>query len=393
METWNREPGTLNFRLPPIYAITDGTASTAEDVARAADRLFGAGIRLLQVRERGLPDRILLDAVEAADRRAREVGATVLVNDRVDVARLVGVGVHVGEEDLPAAAARRLVAAGAPVGVSTHDPEAARAAFADPACDYAAFGPIFESPSKPGRPARGVAALVALARQKTKPLVAVGGITPERLDEVFGAGADAAAVIGALFSEGRLEENARSLLDRTRRQSPPGRVFLVGFMGSGKTAIGRRVAARLGIPFVDLDAEIERTSGLTIRAIFETAGETAFRERESAFLRGTEALPHAVVSTGGGSYVSEANRRTIGHLGTAVYLDVAFDAIRERLAGKTDRPLFVNAAQASSLHAEREPFYRMAPVRVALNGRESIEESADKVLSAVYDRRELAVSF
>jgi thiamine-phosphate diphosphorylase len=344
------------------------------------------------VRERRLDDRELLDAVESADRRANDLGATVLVNDRVDVARLAGVGVHLGEEDLPAAAARPLLHAGAPLGVSAHGPAAARNAFADPACDYVAFGPIFDSSTKPGRAALGVAALAAVAREKTKPLVAVGGITEERLDAVLDAGADSAAVIGALSVAGRFEENARGLLDSARRRSPPGRIFLVGFMGSGKTAIGRRVAERLRIPFVDLDAEIERTSGLTVRAIFETSGEAAFREREAAFLGGTEALRDTVISTGGGSWVSEPNRRTIARLGTAVYLDVPFDVLRARLTGKIDRPLFVSAAQAAALYAEREPSYRMAPVRVPLTGHESIEESADRVLSAVYDRRELGVT-
>jgi shikimate kinase len=89
--------------------------------------------------------------------------------------------------------------------------------------------------------------------------------------------------------------------------------------------------------------------------------------------------------------VSESNRRTITRLGTAVYLDVPFDAICARLAGKTDRPLFAGISQAAALYAEREAFYRMAPVHVSLTGRESIEESADRVLSAVYDRRELEV--
>lgn len=346
---------------------------------------------MLQVRERRLDDRELLDAVEGAGRRASAFGATVIVNDRVDVARIAGVGVHLGEEDLPAADARTLMRAGVPVGVSTHDPGAAREAFADPACDYVAFGPIFDSSTKAGRSALGVAALASVAREKKKPLVAVGGITEDRLDAVLGAGADSAAVIGALSATGLLEENARSLLDRARRRSLPGRIFLVGFMGSGKTAIGRRLADRLGIPLVDVDAEIERTSGLTVRAIFETAGEAAFREREAAFLAGTDALPNAVISTGGGSWVSEPNRRTIARLGTAVYVEVPFEVIRSRLAGKADRPLFVSDSQAAALYAEREPSYRMAPVRVPLTGHESIEESADKVLSAVYDRRELGV--
>ena len=355
-------------RLPPIYAIRSGGAAGPAGVLDDAGRLFAAGIRFLQVREKDLPDRELLDAVEGADRLSRGCGATVLVNDRVDVAMLAGVGVHLGEEDLPASAAR--------------------AAGADPAADYVAFGPIFASSTKPGRAPRGIEALAAVAARKTKPVVAVGGITEETLDSVFDAGADSAAVVGALAAGGRLEENARRLLDRARRRRPPGRIYLVGFMGSGKTAIGRRIAERLDIPFVDLDTEIERTSGRTIRALFDEFGEPAFRERESVFLEGTGGIPDAVISTGGGSFVSDRNRRTISALGTPVHLDVPFDAIRARLAGKTDRPLFATLAQAAALYAERERFYRMAPVRIALAGSESIEQTTDQVLSAVYDPRE-----
>jgi len=375
-------------RLPPIYAIRSGGAAGPAGVLDDAGRLFAAGIRFLQVREKDLPDRELLDAVEGADRLSRGCGATVLVNDRVDVAMLAGVGVHLGEEDLPASAARALLPDGVPIGVSTHDAEAAGVAGADPSADYVAFGPIFSSSTKPGRAPRGIEALAAVAARKTKPVVAVGGITEETLDSVFDAGADSAAVVGALAAGGRLEENARRLLDRARRRRPPGRIYLVGFMGSGKTAIGRRMAERLDIPFVDLDTEIERTSGRTIRALFDEFGEPAFRERESVFLEGTGGIPDAVISTGGGSFVSDRNRRTIAALGTPVHLDVPFDAIRARLAGKTDRPLFTTLAQAAALYAERERFYRMAPVRIALAGSESIEQTTDQVLSAVYDPRE-----
>jgi len=357
-------------------------------VAGTADRLFASGIRWLQVRERELPDRELLGAVEAADRRGRESGATVVVNDRIDVARLAGVGVHLGEDDLPASVARALLDKEAPVGLSTHDAGAARTAFADPSSDYVAFGPVFASPTKPGRSPRGLEALAAVAREKTKPLVAVGGITVENLDSVFDAGADSAAVVGALAEGGRLEENSRRLLDRARRRTPSGRIYLVGFMGSGKTVVGRRMAERLGVPFVDLDTEIERTSGLTVRALFDEFGEPAFRERESVFLEGTEAIPDAVISTGGGSFVSDRNRGTIGRLGTPVHLDVPFAAIRSRLWGKTDRPLFGSVDHAAALFAERERFYRMSPLRVALTGSESIEQTTDRVLSAVYDPRE-----
>jgi thiamine-phosphate diphosphorylase len=382
-------------RLPPIYAITDRAASGLDDHAEIARRLFSAGVRCLQIREKtpsngarkALTDRQLLAAADATVSRAREFGARVFVNDRVDVARLAGggAGVHLGEEDLPVEVARAILPAGAPIGVSTHDPDAAARAFARDAVDYVAFGPVFESPTKTLRSARGLDALARVAAGKTKPLVAIGGITLARLDAVWDAGADSAAMIGALYAGGRLEENAREAVDRARRRQPPRRLFLVGFMASGKTTVGRRVAERLGLPFVDVDTEIERTSGRTIRAIFEESGEAAFRERETAYLRGTESLPAAVVATGGGAFVREDNRRAIARLGRSVFLDLPLPAVRARLADKTDRPLFRSVEQLEALFAERMPFYRMADVRVDLSGDETIEETADRVLAALED--------
>jgi len=337
------------------------------------------------VREKEMADRDLLAAVEEISRLGRNEGATVVVNDRVDVARLAGVGVHLGEDDLPARDARKMLAEGSLLGVSTHDIDAAREAFRDPDCDYVAFGPVFASGTKTGRGARGTDALSLVAGIKTKPLVAIGGITTDTVDAVLGAGADCAAMIGGLLAGGELEKNARRALDAARRRELTGRIYLVGFMGSGKTAIGRRLAERLGVPFVDVDAEIERTSGVTVRALFETSGEAAFRERESLFLEGTESLPRAVVATGGGCYVREENRRTIARLGTPVLLDVPFPRLLSRLRGKTDRPLFTGPEQAAALFAEREPFYRMGTVRVAL-AEEPIEEAADRVLDTLSAR-------
>jgi len=376
----------LDFRLPAIYAITDRRVSGVQDHVEIARRLFAVGVRCVQVREKAMADREWLPQVEEVARLGRRDGGLVCVNDRVDIARIAGTGVHVGEEDLPAEVARRLLVEDAPIGVSTHDREAARRAFADPACDYVAFGPVFTSGTKTVREARGVEGLAAAAAEKTKPLVAVGGITEDRLDAVFDAGADAAAMIGGLLSDGRIEENSRRALDRARRRRPVGRVYLVGFMGSGKTAVGRRVAQRLGLPFVDLDAEIERTSGLTVRALFENFGEAAFRERETLFLEGTEAIPAAVVATGGGAYVREGNRDLIRRLGVAVFLDVPFQVVSRRMGGKTDRPLFQTPEQAARLFAERAPFYRMGSIPVTLAGDETVEESADRVLIALDGR-------
>jgi thiamine-phosphate diphosphorylase len=372
--------------LPPLYAITDRTVSGISSVPEIAERLFRVGVRCLQVREKAMPDGELLRCVEDVRELASSRGATVLVNDRADVAKVAGVGVHLGEDDLPAGEARRLLPESL-IGVSTHDPEASRMAFADRAADYVAFGPVFESATKTVRPARGLDGLrsVAELRSGSKQLVAVGGITAENLDAVFDAGADAVAMVGGLLAGGQLEDSARRVLDRIRRRHRPGRIYLVGFMGCGKTAIGRRLAARLGSPFVDVDAEIEKASGLTVRALFEESGEPAFRQREAVFLAGTESLSHAVVSTGGGAYIPESNRRAMRRLGRVVFLDVPFPVLSERLAGKNDRPLFQSVEQAARLFAQRDPFYRMGSLRVRLEGTESLDEAADRVLCALED--------
>jgi thiamine-phosphate pyrophosphorylase len=375
----------MPLRLPPLYALTDRAVSGIADPVEVAARLLAVGVKALQLREKALPDRALLEAAEAIAPLARSARAAFFVNDRVDVARLAGAGVHLGEDDLPAAEARRVLGPGALVGVSTHDVPAAIRAFADPSADYVAFGPVFESATKASRPGRGLAELSRAAACKTRPLVAIGGITLDQLDAVWDAGADSAAMIGGLYAGGHVEENARAALDRARRRRTPRRIYVVGFMGAGKSTLGRRIAERLALPFVDLDDEIERTSGRTIRALFEESGEAAFREREAAFLAATESLPGAVIATGGGCFVQEENRRRVGRLGTAVHLDVPFETVRRRLKGKTDRPLFVSEEQLGALFAERAAFYRMAPVAVALGGVETVEQAADKVLTALDD--------
>ena len=221
---------------------------------------------------------------------------------------------------------------------------------------------------------------------KTRPLVAIGGITAETVAQVLDAGADSAAMVAGLLAGGRIEENARAALDAARRREFSGRIYLVGFMACGKTTVGRRIAERLGVPFVDLDSEIERTSGLTVRALFESAGEAVFRERESVFLEATAALPTAVIATGGGAYIREDNRRRIASLGTAVFLDPPLPTLISRLSGKGDRPLFRDALQAAALWAEREPFYRMGSLCVPLNDG-TVETAADRVLIALDKQR------
>ncbi len=186
------------MRLPPLYAIVDPLDTGRDPVALAAILLAG-GARLLQLRLKDATPRALLAAAAAIAPRARAAGALFVVNDRPDVARAVGAdGVHLGQDDLPVAAARRVVGPEALIGVSTHDLDEARRAAADGA-DYLGVGPVYATGSKRDPlPARGLALVRAVRATVGLPLVAIGGITPALAPDVRAAGADAVAMIGAL---------------------------------------------------------------------------------------------------------------------------------------------------------------------------------------------------
>ncbi len=171
---------------------------------------------------------------------------------------------------------------------------------------------------------------------------------------------------------------------RPVRPGVPGLVFLVGFMGAGKTTIGRLLAIRLDVPFVDLDQALEAMAGCTVREAFATHGEPWFREREAELLRGTGALPAAVVALGGGTFTFEANRDWIARHGVSVFLDVPFEAVAARLGEKAaDRPLFGSPEQARALYEARRPWYTMAQRIVNLSGAETPEEAAGAVVVAL----------
>lgn len=159
------------------------------------------------------------------------------------------------------------------------------------------------------------------------------------------------------------------------------RIYLTGFMGSGKSAVGRRLAERLGVPFVDLDEEIEKRAGLRVREIFEWHGEAEFRRLESETLRATGELADVVVATGGGTATFEANARWIRENGLSVWLNPAFATIVGRIGGlgKKDRPLFRDEVQALGLYRERLPAYRQADLTVDIRPEEHPQEVAARV--------------
>ena len=121
---------------------------------------------------------------------------------------------------------------------------------------------------------------------------------------------------------------------------PKDKIFLVGFMGSGKSTVGPLVAAKLGWEFVDLDQEIEREQGRPIREIFDRQGEPEFRRIETKHLRSLENRASCVVALGGGAFVQEVNRPIVTELGVSVFLDCRLEVIRARCPADGTRPLF-----------------------------------------------------
>ena len=201
MASWPSRPEPF----PRLYAILDVDAAAARGLVPLAllDAWLHAGVRLVQLRAKGLATGAFLDLADAAVAATRAAGARLIVNDRADVAALAGAdGVHVGQDDLDPRHARRLLGDGAIVGVSTHNAVQLEAALAGPAT-YIAVGPVFSTITKARPdPVVGLAAVRA-ARARlagtARPLVAIGGITVETAGSVIDAGADSVAVIADLL--------------------------------------------------------------------------------------------------------------------------------------------------------------------------------------------------
>lgn len=188
------------------------------DLARA---ILAGGARLVQLRAKDAPSGEFVALARAVKALADRAGARLIIDDRADVARLVGAaGVHLGQDDLPAAAARALLGPEALIGLSTHNLEQVEAALSAGGIDYLAFGPIFPTASKANPdPVQGLDALRLVRARCPLPLVAIGGIGAARLPAVLAAGADAAAVIGAVAGAPDPERATRELLTAARRRA------------------------------------------------------------------------------------------------------------------------------------------------------------------------------
>jgi thiamine-phosphate pyrophosphorylase len=198
--------------FPALYAVLDPSITPVPAI-ELAERLAGAGVELIQFRDkRSAARKICAEARELAAFLAPR-GVRFILNDRPDIAAIAGAaGVHVGQEDLPVEEARRICGPRAWVGVSTHNLEQLREAVRTSA-DYIAVGPIFPTATKENPdPVVGIDFLRAARQLTQKPLVAIGGITVESAADVFRAGADSVAVISDLVAAGDPASRAREFL-------------------------------------------------------------------------------------------------------------------------------------------------------------------------------------
>jgi thiamine-phosphate pyrophosphorylase len=171
---------------------------TASD---AAEAILDAGAQILQFRHKSFFSREIFEEAERVAKLCRDRGALFVMNDRADIAMLLDAGLHLGQDDLPPAAARRIMPPNRVIGFSTHYAEQLRAGDHEPV-DYLAIGPIFGTSSKLNPdPIVGIDRLRMLRPLTRKPLVAIGGITRQTAPQVLQAGADAVAIIGDLYPQ------------------------------------------------------------------------------------------------------------------------------------------------------------------------------------------------
>lgn len=163
-------------------------------------------------------------------------------------------------------------------------------------------------------------------------------------------------------------------------------IVLIGMMGAGKTAVGSELARRLQLPFRDIDVEIERAAAMTIPEIFARDGEEFFRARESEVLARVMADGPGIVSTGGGAWMREENRRSVAENGISVWLDGDLETLWQRVRQRPTRPLLQTGQPKATLERllnERNPVYALADLRIEAQRRDTVSASAQRVLDAI----------
>jgi len=166
-------------------------------------------------------------------------------------------------------------------------------------------------------------------------------------------------------------------------------IVMVGMMGAGKTAVGTALARRLEVPFLDSDEEIVKAANMSIAEIFQRDGEAFFRKKESQVIARLLEEERGVLSTGGGAFLSESNRRMISEKGVSVWLKADLDLLWNRVRHRDTRPLLRTDdpyRTLSDLYAARVPLYEQADLVVESRAEYSIEDMTDAVIAALETR-------
>ena len=169
-------------------------------------------------------------------------------------------------------------------------------------------------------------------------------------------------------------------------------VVMVGMMGAGKTAVGRALAQRLGVAFLDSDAEIEVAANRSVPEIFERDGEAFFRSRETQIIERLLIEKRCILSTGGGAFLSEKNRTHISAQGISVWLNADLELLWSRVRSKDTRPLLRTddpRATLKNLYDQRVPIYSLADLTVGSAPEYSIEDMVDQVIDALVSRNDI----
>src|SRR5881275_972478 len=184
------------------------------DVEQFVDACIAGGVDVVQLRDKKLDARSLVDRACLVQRVCRDHGVPFILNDRPDLALEVEAdGVHVGQDDAPPALCRRILGPDAIVGLSTHAPNDLDGALTEPAVDYLSAGPVSQTPTKPGRPGTGLRYLTYVVERSKTPWFVTGGVTPESVAMMAAAGARRFVVVRFLTEAEDAKANARTLRD------------------------------------------------------------------------------------------------------------------------------------------------------------------------------------